>query len=283
MQSNRGSGSSRSGRMLLSKWTWQRLLVSLAFTSLFTNVLFLIMPSEDQRCVAIHSALEEKYKAALRRLDELNASLSEHAEVLRMEREEFEREKEAFQRMHQTQRQAGAVEDAPVKLAVGQAVREEANRLPFKEVPDAVEARDGKWEGRTMKTSEILRILHLQGISTYGIVEKSELVDLLERSSTLKERSDNAGDVREAACAASEQGEEEIQGEEAGDWVIQEHKHKRFAEFARTSAKAATGVILCTAVWDATAFLGNPLAVPGLVDNALCGALAGLGLFGTRK
>ena len=57
-------------------------------------------------------------------------------------------------------------------------------------------------------------------------------------------------------------------------------------------------MILCTAVWDATAFLGNPLAVPGLVvvggsgqpfspllqvDNALCGALAGLGLFGTRK
>ncbi|EKX48331.1 hypothetical protein GUITHDRAFT_105938 [Guillardia theta CCMP2712] len=252
--------------MLLSKWTWQRLLVSLAFTSLFTNVLFLIMPSEDQRCVAIHSALEEKYKAALRRLDELNASLSEHAEVLRMEREEFEREKEAFQRMHQTQRQ-GAVEDAPVKLAVGQAVREEANRLPFKEVPDAVEARDGKWEGRTMKTSEILRILHLQGISTYGIVEKSELVDLLERR----------------GMCGKQHGDEGLIGEEAGDWVIQEHKHKRFAEFARTSAKAATGVILCTAVWDATAFLGNPLAVPGLVDNALCGALAGLGLFGTRK
>ena len=99
-------------------------------------------------------------------------------------------------------------------------------------MPDAVEARDAKWKGRTMKTSEILRILHQQGISTYGIVEKSELIDLLERSSALKERSDDvqdsalpltgddvqlqAGDAREAACVAREQGEEEDQGKFTG-------------------------------------------------------------------
>ena len=56
----------------------------------------------------------------------------------------------------------------------------------------------------------------------------------------------------------------------------------RIAVLAKTGAKAATGVVLCTVMWDATALLGNPFAVPGLVDNALCGALAGLGLFGTR-
>ena len=28
---------------------------------------------------------------------------------------------------------------------------------------------------------------------------------------------------------------------------------------------------------------GNPLAVPGLMDNAVCGALASLGLFGSRE
>ena len=57
----------------------------------------------------------------------------------------------------------------------------------------------------------------------------------------------------------------------------------RLQTLVKSGAKAATGVVLCTVVWDATALLGNPLAVPGLIDNALCGALAGLGLFGTRS
>mmetsp|Transcript_18002 Transcript_18002/g.40835 ORF Transcript_18002/g.40835 Transcript_18002/m.40835 type:complete len:132 (+) Transcript_18002:131-526(+) len=112
MQANRGNRLNRNGTNILSKWTWQRLLVSLAFTSLFTNVLFLFMPSEEQRCVAIHSALEEKYKAALRKLDELNASLSEHAEMLKNERKEFEREKEEFQRLQESRQRVEDSQDS---------------------------------------------------------------------------------------------------------------------------------------------------------------------------
>jgi hypothetical protein len=78
-----------------------------------------------------------------------------------------------------------------------------------------------------------------------------------------------------------------------GDSASYEHSHdrghapmrgtdSRVAVLAKTGVKAATGVVLCTVMWDATALLGNPFAVPGLVDNALCGALAGFGLFGTR-
>jgi hypothetical protein len=45
---------------------------------------------------------------------------------------------------------------------------------------------------------------------------------------------------------------------------------------AATAAKVAGGVVVCTVLWDLTAFLGNPFAIPGLVDNAVCGALAGI-------
>jgi hypothetical protein len=45
---------------------------------------------------------------------------------------------------------------------------------------------------------------------------------------------------------------------------------------AATAAKVAGGVLVCTVLWDMTAFLGNPFAIPGLVDNAVCGALAGI-------
>jgi hypothetical protein len=47
---------------------------------------------------------------------------------------------------------------------------------------------------------------------------------------------------------------------------------------AINAAKVAGGVLVCTAVWDLTAFLGNPFAVPGFTDNAVCGVvMAALG------
>ena len=45
---------------------------------------------------------------------------------------------------------------------------------------------------------------------------------------------------------------------------------------AINAAKVAGGVLMCTAVWDLTAFIGNPFAVPGFTDNAVCGALVAL-------
>ena len=46
------------------------------------------------------------------------------------------------------------------------------------------------------------------------------------------------------------------------------------AQTAASAAKVALGVVVCTVLWDMTALVGNPFAVPGLVDNAVCGAMA---------
>jgi len=40
-------------------------------------------------------------------------------------------------------------------------------------------------------------------------------------------------------------------------------------------AQIGASVALCSVIWDATALIGNPFAVPGVTDNMVCGALAG--------
>ena len=37
------------------------------------------------------------------------------------------------------------------------------------------------------------------------------------------------------------------------------------------AAKVAGGVVLCTVLWDASFWLGNVFAVPGITDNLVCG------------
>jgi len=57
------------------------------------------------------------------------------------------------------------------------------------------------------------------------------------------------------------------------DGALVEHKRDGFKA-------AAGGAVLCSILWDLTAFLGNPLAVPGLADNLICGGVyaAGAGI-----
>jgi len=52
---------------------------------------------------------------------------------------------------------------------------------------------------------------------------------------------------------------------------------KEYQGAATAGGKALGGVLLCTVLWDMTAWIGNPLAVPGLVDNAVCGGLFAAG------
>ena len=61
--------------------------------------------------------------------------------------------------------------------------------------------------------------------------------------------------------------------------ALKQEKHEKEnlelqVETAKSGAKVALGVLACTFLWDMTAFVGNPLAVPGLVDNAVCGVMA---------
>ena len=69
------------------------------------------------------------------------------------------------------------------------------------------------------------------------------------------------------------EAEKELERQEAAQQAA-EHKTRFAQRTARSAAKVAGAMLACSVLWDMTAFLGNPLAVPGLVDNAVCGAVA---------
>lgn len=66
---------------------------------------------------------------------------------------------------------------------------------------------------------------------------------------------------------------------EAHDW---RPRSAMPAKLTGEAAQAGAGAVLCMVAWDMTAFLGNPFAVPGVMDNVLC--MGGVGLAaGARK
>ena len=58
---------------------------------------------------------------------------------------------------------------------------------------------------------------------------------------------------------------------------MEEKKRLEFqTQTAVSAAKVAGGVMLCTVLWDLSALAGNPFAVPGITDNAVCGAVTSM-------
>lgn len=50
------------------------------------------------------------------------------------------------------------------------------------------------------------------------------------------------------------------------------------------AAKVAGGVVLCTVLWDASFWIGNPFAVPGITDNLVLSLLSHQkGCFGAHR
>mmetsp|Transcript_31971 Transcript_31971/g.78443 ORF Transcript_31971/g.78443 Transcript_31971/m.78443 type:complete len:90 (-) Transcript_31971:321-590(-) len=58
------------------------------------------------------------------------------------------------------------------------------------------------------------------------------------------------------------------------------HEQRRQESSMKTMGDLGVPSALCIALWDATALLGNPFALPGIADNIICGGLAAAGVIG---